>query len=187
MNCANLRGDQWISNETINHLISKTNQTCQGGRLRSWTSSSDFLFSRQKHNIFNEYLASGGAELCLCRRCAGKNIFGFLSSKIWDFQFEIVWTFNLFKCQNTNSSLSPPPPIHWYFTKVIRELWRPALTRRYKSSRSSSELLTSGYSALQIVAFITGNQFCGTVEPTPSLHQRLFGAQLLDPGENKAR
>lgn len=109
MNCANLRGDQWISNETINHLISKTNQTCQGGRLRSWTSSSDFLFSRQKHNIFNEYLASGGAELCLCRRCAGKNIFGFLSSKIWDFQFEIVWTFNLFKCQNTNSSLSPPP------------------------------------------------------------------------------
>lgn len=172
MNCVNLRGDQWISNETINHLISKTNQTCQRDRQRWWTSSSD-LDLWQKQCKFTNCLTSGGAEMRERRRCIRKNIFHFLWQRS-ETLFESVSTFNLSKLQNTDASLSPSlSSVHWYFAKVIRELWWPALTPRNNFLRSSSKLLTSGSSPLQIVAFETGNQFCRPVER----HQRWFGAQ----------
>lgn len=175
MNWVNLHRDQWISNETINHLIIETNQTCQRDRQR-WRSSSTDLGFWQKQSSKTDCLSSGGAERHQCRWCVRKNIFHFLWQRSEAFHLSVS-TFNISKLQNTSLS-SSPSSIHWYFTRVIRKLWRPALTPRYNSLRSSSKLLTCGSSPLQIVAFETGNQFCRAVERAPLLHQGWFGAQF---------
>lgn len=50
MKCVNFHGDQWISNEMINHLIRKTNQLCQ--RETGSACENQDLRCWGNHNIF---------------------------------------------------------------------------------------------------------------------------------------
>lgn len=52
MKRVNFHGDQWISNEMINHLIRKTNQLCQRDWLCFWKSRITLRRKPHFHNIF---------------------------------------------------------------------------------------------------------------------------------------
>lgn len=165
----NFHGDQWISNGIINHLIRETNQLWQKDWLCSWTSR--FTLLTKTH--FHDSLASGGAG-----RCQWRYVFHFLSQRSESFNLKdrckpIIFT--NYKTQRCFFKLllypDSPPTLGQSHGRTLA-----GGLDSYNRSRFSSELLTSGSSALQIVAFETGNQSCRSVERAPSLHQRLFGA-----------